>query len=189
MAKKSVTCLTYPTHLYATVQTLKPFTPIKRVCLPLTSPCTCYPSLSVGHVAVPPSMQLHSHPCTCPNRVPPPCLPDQENQEPQHAHALTAPSCVPQVVALKKCFDAFRNSTDAQRTFREIMYLQVTPPTHTHIQTPLSFTEHPTFRSGSGHTHIHSHTLTRQTPLSFTEHAAFRLRLWRATRTSSVCST
>jgi len=25
------------------------------------------------------------------------------------------------VVALKKCFDAFRNSTDAQRTFREIM--------------------------------------------------------------------
>jgi mitogen-activated protein kinase 15 len=29
-----------------------------------------------------------------------------------------------QHVALKKCFDAFRNSTDAQRTFREIMYLQ-----------------------------------------------------------------
>ena len=28
------------------------------------------------------------------------------------------------VIALKKCFDAFRNSTDAQRTFREIMYLQ-----------------------------------------------------------------
>ena len=28
-------------------------------------------------------------------------------------------------VALKKCFDAFRNATDAQRTFREIMYLQV----------------------------------------------------------------
>ncbi len=27
-------------------------------------------------------------------------------------------------VALKKCFDAFQNSTDAQRTFREIMYLQ-----------------------------------------------------------------
>lgn len=27
-------------------------------------------------------------------------------------------------VALKKCFDAFRNSTDAQRTYREIMYLQ-----------------------------------------------------------------
>ena len=25
------------------------------------------------------------------------------------------------VVALKKCFDAFRNATDAQRTFREIM--------------------------------------------------------------------
>jgi mitogen-activated protein kinase 15 len=31
------------------------------------------------------------------------------------------------VVALKKCFDAFRNATDAQRTFREIMYLQVVP--------------------------------------------------------------
>ena len=28
------------------------------------------------------------------------------------------------VVALKKCFGAFRNSTDAQRTYREIMYLQ-----------------------------------------------------------------
>lgn len=27
-------------------------------------------------------------------------------------------------MALKKCFDAFRNDTDAQRTFREIMYLQ-----------------------------------------------------------------
>lgn len=31
------------------------------------------------------------------------------------------------VVALKKCFDAFRNATDSQRTFREIMYLQVIP--------------------------------------------------------------
>ena len=29
-----------------------------------------------------------------------------------------------QTVALKKCFDAFRNATDAQRTFREIQYLQ-----------------------------------------------------------------
>ena len=28
------------------------------------------------------------------------------------------------VVALKKIFDAFQNATDAQRTFREIMYLQ-----------------------------------------------------------------
>ena len=28
------------------------------------------------------------------------------------------------VIALKKCFEAFRNSTDAQRTFREVMYLQ-----------------------------------------------------------------
>lgn len=28
------------------------------------------------------------------------------------------------VVALKKCFDAFRNATDAQRTFREVMYLK-----------------------------------------------------------------
>ncbi|KIZ02147.1 hypothetical protein MNEG_5808 [Monoraphidium neglectum] len=29
-----------------------------------------------------------------------------------------------QVVALKKIFDAFQNATDAQRTFREIMFLQ-----------------------------------------------------------------
>ena len=29
--------------------------------------------------------------------------------------------------ALKKCFDAFRNATDAQRTYREIMYLQQMP--------------------------------------------------------------
>ena len=29
-----------------------------------------------------------------------------------------------QIVALKKCFDAFRNSTDAQRTYREVMYLK-----------------------------------------------------------------
>jgi len=28
------------------------------------------------------------------------------------------------VVALKKIFDAFRNQTDAQRTFREIMFLR-----------------------------------------------------------------
>ena len=28
------------------------------------------------------------------------------------------------VVAVKKIFDAFRNQTDAQRTFREIMFLQ-----------------------------------------------------------------
>lgn len=28
------------------------------------------------------------------------------------------------VVALKKVFDAFHNATDAQRTFREIMFLQ-----------------------------------------------------------------
>jgi mitogen-activated protein kinase 15 len=27
-------------------------------------------------------------------------------------------------IALKKIFDAFRNATDAQRTFREIMFLQ-----------------------------------------------------------------
>ena len=27
-------------------------------------------------------------------------------------------------VALKKCFDAFRNATDAQRTYREIQYLK-----------------------------------------------------------------
>lgn len=28
------------------------------------------------------------------------------------------------VLAVKKIFDAFRNQTDAQRTFREIMFLQ-----------------------------------------------------------------
>jgi mitogen-activated protein kinase 15 len=28
------------------------------------------------------------------------------------------------IVALKKIFDAFQNPTDAQRTFREIMFLQ-----------------------------------------------------------------
>ncbi|VDM16042.1 unnamed protein product [Wuchereria bancrofti] len=31
---------------------------------------------------------------------------------------------VRETVALKKIFDAFRNQTDAQRTFREIMFLQ-----------------------------------------------------------------
>lgn len=29
-----------------------------------------------------------------------------------------------QVVALKKVFDAFHNATDAQRTFREVIFLQ-----------------------------------------------------------------
>ncbi|VDN54164.1 unnamed protein product [Dracunculus medinensis] len=29
-----------------------------------------------------------------------------------------------EIIALKKIFDAFRNQTDAQRTFREIMFLQ-----------------------------------------------------------------
>lgn len=29
-----------------------------------------------------------------------------------------------EVVAVKKIFDAFRNQTDAQRTFREIMFLR-----------------------------------------------------------------
>ena len=40
-----------------------------------------------------------------------------------------------QVVALKKIFDAFQNQTDAQRTFREIMYLQAlaTPQPHPNI--------------------------------------------------------
>ena len=38
-------------------------------------------------------------------------------------------------VALKKIFDAFQNATDAQRTFREIMYLQAlaTPDQHPNI--------------------------------------------------------
>ena len=30
-----------------------------------------------------------------------------------------------EIVALKKIFDAFTNATDAQRTYREIMFLQV----------------------------------------------------------------
>ena len=40
-----------------------------------------------------------------------------------------------ETVALKKIFDAFQNATDAQRTFREIMYLQAlqTPKTHPNI--------------------------------------------------------
>jgi mitogen-activated protein kinase 15 len=29
-----------------------------------------------------------------------------------------------EIVALKKIFDAFRNQTDSQRTYREIMFLQ-----------------------------------------------------------------
>ena len=36
------------------------------------------------------------------------------------------------VIALKKCFDAFRNATDAQRTFREVMYLKALSG-HNHI--------------------------------------------------------
>jgi hypothetical protein len=40
-----------------------------------------------------------------------------------------------ETVALKKIFDAFQNATDAQRTFREIMYLQAlsTPKQHPNI--------------------------------------------------------
>jgi len=41
-----------------------------------------------------------------------------------------------EVVALKKIFDAFQNSTDAQRTFREIMFLQEMVG-HEHIVTLL----------------------------------------------------
>ena len=44
-----------------------------------------------------------------------------------------------EIVALKKIFDAFTNATDAQRTYREIMFLQVSktkkPYTHKHINT------------------------------------------------------
>lgn len=32
-----------------------------------------------------------------------------------------------ETVALKKIYDAFQNATDAQRTFREIMFLQACP--------------------------------------------------------------
>ena len=41
------------------------------------------------------------------------------------------------VVALKKIFDAFQNSTDAQRTFREVMFLQEMRG-HEHIITLLN---------------------------------------------------
>ena len=46
-----------------------------------------------------------------------------------------------QVVALKKIFDAFQNATDAQRTFREIMYLMAlkTPKPHANIITLQNF--------------------------------------------------
>jgi mitogen-activated protein kinase 15 len=40
-------------------------------------------------------------------------------------------------VALKKIFDAFQNSTDAQRTFREVMFLQEMSG-HEHIVTLLN---------------------------------------------------
>ena len=39
-----------------------------------------------------------------------------------------------EVVALKKIFDAFQNATDAQRTFREVMFLQEMKG-HEHIVT------------------------------------------------------
>ncbi|ORM39442.1 Extracellular signal-regulated kinase 2 [Babesia sp. Xinjiang] len=39
-----------------------------------------------------------------------------------------------EVVALKKIFDAFRNSTDAQRTYREIMFLQYLRKAHNIIE-------------------------------------------------------
>jgi mitogen-activated protein kinase 15 len=42
-----------------------------------------------------------------------------------------------QTVALKKIFDAFQNSTDAQRTFREIMFLQAMSG-HEHVVTLLN---------------------------------------------------
>lgn len=35
-----------------------------------------------------------------------------------------------EIVALKKIFDAFTNATDAQRTYREIMFLQVSLSEH-----------------------------------------------------------
>lgn len=36
-----------------------------------------------------------------------------------------------EIIALKKIFDAFTNPTDAQRTYREIMFLQVSVVTLT----------------------------------------------------------
>lgn len=42
-----------------------------------------------------------------------------------------------ETVALKKVFDAFQNATDAQRTFREIMYVLVWCLHRLRILTPL----------------------------------------------------
>ncbi|KAK1936112.1 putative mitogen activated protein kinase [Babesia divergens] len=39
-----------------------------------------------------------------------------------------------EIVALKKIFDAFRNSTDAQRTYREIMFLQYLRKSHNIVE-------------------------------------------------------
>ena len=49
-------------------------------------------------------------------------------------------------VALKKCFDAFRNGTDAQRTFREIMFLQVRRPSGLRLG-PHTQASHPSLAS------------------------------------------
>jgi hypothetical protein len=63
------------------------------------------------------------------------------------------------VVALKKCFDAFRNATDAQRTFREIMYLQVRQLHDTrtctllHAQVHLFNAAHPSVACEAEHSH------------------------------------
>nr|XP_045000613.1 mitogen-activated protein kinase 15 isoform X2 [Jaculus jaculus] len=56
-----------------------------------------------------------------------------------------------EVVAIKKIFDAFKDQTDAQRTFREVMLLQVSSPGHTawalcrctSLQTRESLLQHP----------------------------------------------
>ena len=44
-----------------------------------------------------------------------------------------------EIVALKKIFDAFTNATDAQRTYREIMFLQVSSSKHPKVTLWLSY--------------------------------------------------
>ena len=62
-----------------------------------------------------------------------------------------------ETVALKKIFDAFQNATDAQRTFREIMFLQArgVPPHLTPAGGVWSLRSPPTRRQEmAGHEHI-----------------------------------
>ena len=58
-----------------------------------------------------------------------------------------------EIVALKKIFDAFTNATDAQRTYREIMFLQVSKTYMHNLQLIHSYSTHDATIS---HDHINS---------------------------------